>query len=183
MNSEIKQKMDELSELRRQNYISGEEYTTARENLLLDAGFDIIPRVENTLYSRPAMRRERRGMGCGCFLMVILLAFAAAGGLLAMPEEKLRGIPFIGQLADREEYREIRQALLYFIDDLQGNPAHEGASLPATPPTPALPQPLAEPSPELRSDDTTMSRDLEPEPVPDTPASSDTSQAVSEDTN
>ena len=43
MKDGIRQRLDDLEELLHEEYITGDEYATARENLLLDMGFDIVP--------------------------------------------------------------------------------------------------------------------------------------------
>ena len=45
MSDPVRKKLDELRELRQENYITEEEYAAARENALLDAGFDIESRT------------------------------------------------------------------------------------------------------------------------------------------
>ena len=47
MTGSMRQKLEELKELRAQNYITEQEYAAARSNIFLDAGFDILPRTEN----------------------------------------------------------------------------------------------------------------------------------------
>ena len=150
MHSEIKQKMDDLAELRRLGYVTDEEYLIARENLLLDMGFDIVPRVgglrDQVVIAAP---RRRRGCGCGCFLTLLLLLIAAVGGVFAVPEEMLRQVPVLSRLLEYKEYQEVRQALTWFLDDLRGNPLFAPDPAPqATPPAPAR---SSEPSGEVQA--------------------------------
>ena len=42
MSDPVRKKLDELKELRQENYITEEEYAAARGNALLDAGFGMI---------------------------------------------------------------------------------------------------------------------------------------------
>ena len=136
MNSEIKRKLDDLNELLAQNYITDSEYAIARENVLSDAGIDIVPRMESTVGNsardsiRPLTpRREQRG-GCGCFVMLLLLLVVAAGCLFALPEDIVQKIPGVGQLLEEQRCQELRQAVTQFIDDLRGNPAPVESSAP-----------------------------------------------------
>ena len=98
MKDGIRQRLDDLEELLHEEYITGEEYATARENLLLDMGFDIVPRLEGAARREPQAVmpvRKRQGTGCGCLLaLLLLLIVAAAGVLLALPEETLRRFPW-----------------------------------------------------------------------------------------
>ena len=127
MKDGIRQRLDDLEELLHEEYITGEEYATARENLLLDMGFDIVPRLEGPARREPqaAMQvRKRQGAGCGCFLALLLLLIVAAGGaLLALPEETLRQFPWTEKLMGMEAFQQVRQSLEHFIDDLRGNPS------------------------------------------------------------
>ena len=173
MNSDIKRKLDDLNELLSQNYITDPEYTIARENVLADAGIDIVPRMEAPIVRdsvRPfRMRREQRNSGCGCFLILLLLLVAAAGCFLALPEDIAKNIPGVGQLIDEPRYQEIRQTITQFIDDLRGNPAPVPAPIlkpvPTPAPTPApVPAPAPDPVPELR---TKSEPETKPEPEPE----------------
>ena len=134
MNSEIKHKLEDLVELHRLGYVTEEEYATARENLLLDMGFDIVPRVgglrDRVLIAEP--RRRSSGCGCGCFLMLLLLLIAAVGGVFAVPEEMLRQVPGLNRVLEFKEYQEVRQALMWFLDDLRGNPLSAPDPVPLT---------------------------------------------------
>lgn len=129
MKDGIRQRLDDLEELLHEEYITGEEYATARENLLLDMGFDIVPRLEGPARRepQPAMQaRKRQGAGCGCTLALLLLLVVAAGGaLLALPEETLRQFPWTEKLMSMEAFQQVRQSLEHFIDDLRGNPSLE----------------------------------------------------------
>ena len=129
MKDGIKQRLDDLEELLHEEYITGEEYATARENLLLDMGFDIVPRLEGAARREPQAVmpvRKRQGTGCGCLLALLLLLVVAAGGaLLALPEETLRQFPWTEKLMGMEAFQQVRQSLEHFIDDLRGNPPLE----------------------------------------------------------
>ncbi|MCR5347528.1 MAG: hypothetical protein K6E38_07100, partial [Fretibacterium sp.] len=151
--SEIKRKLDDLNELLSQNYITDAEYAIARENVLADAGIDIVPRLEgpvirDNVRSLRSVTETQRGSGCGCFLVLLLLLVAAAGCLLALPEDIAQKIPGMGQLIDEPRYQEIRQTITQFIDDLRGNPAPAPAPDPVPAPTPA-PSSSASPAPEI----------------------------------
>lgn len=125
MKDGIRQRLDDLEELLHEGYITGDEYATARENLLLDMGFDIVPRLEGAAGRGPQAVvpvRKRQGAGCGCLLtLLLLLVVAAAGTLLALPEETLRRFPWTEKLMDMEAFQQVRQSLEHFIDDLRGN--------------------------------------------------------------
>ena len=54
MSDPVRKKLDELKELRQENYITEEEYAAARGNALLDAGFDTAPRSGAEARSRRA---------------------------------------------------------------------------------------------------------------------------------
>ena len=169
MNSDIKRKLDDLNELLSQSYITDSEYAIARENVLADAGIDIVPRMEAPIVRdsvRPfRMRREQRNSGCGCFLILLLLLVAAAGCFLALPEDIAKNIPGVGQLIDEPRYQEIRQTITQFIDDLRGNPAPVPAPILKPAPTPApVPAPAPDPVPELR---TKSEPETKPEPEPE----------------
>ena len=129
MKDGIRQRLDDLEGLLHEEYITGEEYATARENLLLDMGFDIVPRLEGAARREPQAVmpvRKRQGTGCGCLLtLLLLLVVAAAGTLLALPEETLRRFPWTEKLMDMEAFQQVRQSLEHFIDDLRGNPPLE----------------------------------------------------------
>lgn len=129
MKDGIRQRLDDLEELLHEEYITEEEYATARENLLLDMGFDIVPRLEGPARREPQAVlpiRKRQGAGCGCTLALLLLLVVAAGGaLLALPEETLRQFPWTEKLMSMEAFQQIRQSLEHFIDDLRGNPSLE----------------------------------------------------------
>ena len=129
MKDGIRQRLDDLEELLHEGYITGDEYATARENLLLDMGFDIVPRLEGAARREPQAVmpvRKRQGTGCGCLLaLLLLLIVAAAGVLLALPEETLRRLPWTEKLMGMEAFQQVRQSLEHFIDDLRGNPLLE----------------------------------------------------------
>ena len=170
MNSDLKRKLDDLNELLSQNYITDSEYAIARENVLADAGIDIVPRMEGPIVRdnvRPfRQRREpRSNSGCGCFLVFLLLLVAAAGCLLALPEDIAKKIPGVGQLIDEPHYQEIRQTITQFIDDLRGNPAPAPAPAPTLEPVPVpVPAPAPTPVPELKPE---PEPDTKPEPEPE----------------
>ncbi|MCR4817491.1 MAG: hypothetical protein K5841_00875 [Fretibacterium sp.] len=188
MNSDIKRKLDDLNELLNQNYITDAEYAIARENVLADAGIDIVPRMDVPIVRdnvRPfQVRREQRNSGCGCFLVLLLLLVAAAGCLLALPEDITKKIPGVGALIDEPRYQEIRQTITQFIDDLRGNPAPAPAPDPILKPDPApvpvpapvlTPEPKPEPKPESRPRrrPRTSNFGYTAAPVPDEPLSAD----------
>lgn len=126
MTGSMRQKLEELKELRAQNYITEQEYAAARSNIFLDAGFDILPRTEldaRYAYAPPQREtRERKGCGCGCFLTLLLLIVALLGGLFALPEDLRAALPGLDRLLEIEQVQEARQAVLRFIDDLMGHP-------------------------------------------------------------
>ena len=121
MHDSIKRKMEDLNELRRLGYITEDEHATARENILLDMGFDIVPRTELPDRDRIAIVPRRRRRGCGCLLW-ILLVVAAVGGAFAVPEETLRSVPVLSKLLDVEPFVDARRAVTWFLDDLRGEP-------------------------------------------------------------
>ena len=126
MTGSMRQKLEELKELRAQNYITEQEYAAARSNIFLDAGFDILPRTEldaRYAYAPPQREgRERKGCGCGCFLTLLLLIVALLGGLFALPEDLRAALPGLGRVFEIKQVQEARQAVLRFIDDLMGHP-------------------------------------------------------------
>lgn len=126
MTGSMRQKLEELKELRAQNYITEQEYAAARSNIFLDAGFDILPRTEldaRYAYAPPQREgRERKGCGCGCFLTLLLLIVALLGGLFALPEDLRAALPGLDRVFEIEQVQEARQAVLRFIDDLMGHP-------------------------------------------------------------
>ena len=135
MDSEFKAKFDNLDDLLSGGYISEAEYAAARENLLMDAGFDVSPRPAGLFRGTVAFQpREERGRsGCGCFLMLLLLIVALLGGALALPEGIVKGIPVLGSLMEGQGLRSIRQSVAGFIDDLRGNPVNGGVGQLMTP--------------------------------------------------
>ena len=124
MDIELKGKFDDLDDLLSGGYISKEEFAAARENLLIEAGFDVSPRTGGFI-SGLAFRRseEESRKGCGCFLMLLLLIAVLIGGFLALPDGILKGIPVIGDLIEGQGIQGMRQSVMRFIDDLRGNPA------------------------------------------------------------
>lgn len=126
MTGSMRQKLEELKELRVQNYITEQEYAAARSNIFLDAGFDILPRTElDARYAYAPPQREggeRKGCGCGCFLTLLLLIVALLGGLFALPEDLRAALPGLDRLLEIEQVQEARRAVLRFIDDLMGRP-------------------------------------------------------------
>ena len=127
MDAELKGKFDDLDDLLSGGYISKEEFAAARENLLVEAGFDVSPRTGGLFGGNLAFRpHEESGggrSGCGCFLIFLLLAALLIGGFLALPEGVLKGIPIVGNLIEGQGIQEMRQSVIRFIDDLRGNPA------------------------------------------------------------
>lgn len=125
MKQEIKRRLDGLTELLNEGYITEAEYAVARENIFLDAGFDIIPRTGGP-DPRPApavpQRREHR-RGCGCFLGLLLLLAAVGGSLFILSRVVAGDRPLLGMLLESDGYQNARQAVVGFIDDLMGNPA------------------------------------------------------------
>ena len=124
MDAELKGKFDDLDDLLSGGYISKEEFATARENLLIEAGFDVSPRTGGFMGGL-AFRKseEERGNGCGCLLTFLLLVALMIGAFLALPEGILKGIPVVGNLIEGQGIQEMRQSVARFIDDLRGNPA------------------------------------------------------------
>lgn len=124
MDIELKGKFDDLDDLLSGGYISKEEFATARENLLIEAGFDVSPRTGGFIGGLAFRRSEEENRkGCGCFLMLLLLIAVLIGGFLALPDGILKGIPVIGDLIEGQGIQEMRQSVTRFIDDLRGNPA------------------------------------------------------------
>lgn len=155
MTGSMRQKLEELKELRVQNYITEQEYAAARSNIFLDAGFDILPRTElDARYAYAPPQREgleRKGCGCGCFLTLLLLIVALLGGLFALPEDLRAALPGLDRVFGIEQVQEARRAVLRFIDDLMGRPEGQAPyplsssdSRPSEPaePTTAVPVPL-----------------------------------------
>ena len=177
MKDGIRQRLDDLEELLHEGYITGDEYATARENLLLDMGFDIVPRLEGAAGRGPQAVvpvRKRQGAGCGCFLtLLLLLVVAAAGTLLALPEETLRRFPWTEKLMDMEAFQQVRQSLEHFIDDLRGNPPIEpnpdaaGPQLRSPAPETTAPASADEPIAEAISGDETEDEASTDEPEQD----------------
>lgn len=157
MTNPVKQRLEELKELRQYDYITEEEYAVARGNILLEAGFDIVPRTEfDACYTYPPPRRkgrERKRGGCGCFLtLLFLIAFMVSGALFALPEDIVSNLPGLDRLFGIEQVQEARRTILRFIDDLLGHPQTEVPSLPLIASAdhvrpevpPAIPVPLPE---------------------------------------
>ena len=123
MANSTRQKLDELKELKQQGYLSEEEFAAARGNILLDAGFDIVPRTDsdNRLAYAPPPREdgEKKG-GCGCLFALLLLLVLLLGGIFAMPEDVARGVPGLERIFGNEQVQAARRTLLQFIDDLMG---------------------------------------------------------------
>lgn len=123
MANSTRQKLDELKELRQQGYVSEEEFAAARGNILLDAGFDIVPRSDsdNRHVDAPPPREdaEKKG-GCGCLFALLLLLVLLVGGIFAMPEDAVKGIPGLERVFEHEQVQAARRTLLQFIDDLMG---------------------------------------------------------------
>ncbi len=136
MDSELKGKFDDLDDLLSGGYISREEFAAARENLLIEAGFDVSPRESGFLGGLAFRSREERGRrsGCGCFLILLFLVALLIGGFLLLPEGVLKGIPILGNLIEGQGLQEMRQSVFNFIDDLRGNPAGDVAPQPAPAP-------------------------------------------------
>ena len=102
MSDPVRKKLDELKELRQENYITEEEYAAARGNALLDAGFDIESRtgIGARFLHIPPQREieERKNGGCGCFLIVLLLIVIILGGIFALSEDTLKTLPGLDQV-------------------------------------------------------------------------------------
>lgn len=127
MSNPVRKKLDELKELRQENYITEEEHSAARENALLDAGFDIVPRTgpEARFRRAPLQEREsgeKKNGGCGCFLTLLLLIVILFGGIVALPEDTLKLLPGLDRVFGLEMVQEARRTVLQFIDDLMGRP-------------------------------------------------------------
>ncbi len=156
MGNTTRQKLDELKDLRLKDYITEEEYAAARSNILLDAGFDIVPRTEpdtRTAYAPPqGGNREKKNGGCGCFLIVLLFAVILLGGLFAVPEDILKTLPGLDRLFGIEQVQDARRTILRFVDDLMGRPQTQepaplpeiSADRPRTEPAVAVPDALPE---------------------------------------
>ena len=98
MSDPVRKKLDELKELRQENYLTEEEYAAARGNALLDAGFDTAPRSGAEARSRRAPLQggesgEKKGGGCGCLLILLLLIVLLFVGVIALPEDTLKLLP------------------------------------------------------------------------------------------
>lgn len=132
MNNQTKQKLDELNELRQQNYISEEEYAAARANILLGAGFDIIPRTDSapTPFYAPPLKEKEEKSGCGCLFVFLILLIVLVGGVFAMPDDLLKKLPGLDGILEYEQVQTARLTLHRFIDDLLGGQTQE---LPAPP--------------------------------------------------
>lgn len=164
MQHDIAKKLEELGELRKLSYVSEEEYAVARENILLDAGFDIHPRSENPgpgLPPPPAPAPRKRG--CGCFLLgLLLLLLVLAGSLFAVPQEVLRSfdIPALRKILDSEEFLKVHNAFIRFIGDLRGLE-------PASRDRPPLPEPSVPEERAVSSEDASAAGLVVAEPVPE----------------
>lgn len=127
MNGELKKRLDELAELTEGGYITDEEYSAARVNLLLDAGFDIVPRPAGSPLSDTTPRcgfpggaefdgrmtpAARRGRILG--LRAILLIAAIIAGCAFAASRVIRS---------EEQRNAIRASFMRFWDDLRGNTA------------------------------------------------------------
>ncbi len=158
MSDPVRKKLDELRELRQENYITEEEYAAARGNALLDAGFDIVPRTGlEARFRRPTLQEgesgERKNGGCGCFLIVLLLIVIILGGIFALSEDTLKTLPGLDQVFGLEMVQEARRTILQFVDDLMGRPqaqespilpTEDGADRISMEPAVAVPEPSSE---------------------------------------
>ncbi len=157
MSDPVRKKLDELRELRQENYITEEEYAAARENALLDAGFDIESRtgIGARFLHIPPQREieERKNGGCGCFLIVLLLIVIILGGIFALSEDTLKTLPGLDQVFGLEMVQEARRTILQFVDDLMGRPQaqkspvlpqKDGANRVSMEPAVAVPEPPSE---------------------------------------
>ena len=157
MSDPVRKKLDELRELRQENYITEEEYAAARENALLDAGFDIESRtgIGARFLHIPPQREieERKNGGCGCFLIVLLLIVIILGGIFALSEDTLKTLPGLDQVFGLEMVQEARRTILQFVDDLMGRPQaqkspvlpqKDGANRVSAEPAVAVPEPSSE---------------------------------------
>ena len=157
MSDPVRKKLDELRELRQENYITEEEYAAARENALLDAGFDIESRtgIGARFLHIPPQREieERKNGGCGCFLIVLLLIVIILGGIFALSEDTLKTLPGLDQVFGLEMVQEARRTILQFVDDLMGRPQaqkspvlpqKDGANRVSAEPAVAVPEPPSE---------------------------------------
>jgi len=187
MSDLVKKKLDELRELRQDNYITEEEYAAARENTLLDAGFDIESRTElgaRFLHIPPQREiEEKKNGGCGCFLILLLLIIIL-GGIFALSEDTLKTLPGLDRVFGIEMVREARRTVHQFVDDLMGRPrAQESPVLPtedradrvSMEPAVAVPEPPSErdgmPSPPKHEDN----------PAPAEPVEKDVLENYAED--
>lgn len=158
MSNPVRKKLDELKELRQENYITEEEYAAARGNALLDAGFDIVPRTGlEARFRRPTLQEgesgEKKNGGCGCFLILLLLIVILFGGIFALPEDTLKLLPGLDRVFGLEMVQEARRTVLQFVDDLMGRPqaqespilpTEDGADRISMEPAVAVPEPSSE---------------------------------------
>ncbi len=158
MSNPVRKKLDELKELRQENYITEEEYAAARGNALLDAGFDIVPRTGlEARFRRPPLQEresgEKKNGGCGCFLILLLLIVILFGGIFALPEDTLKLLPGLDRVFGLEIVQEARRTVLQFVDDLMGRPQaqespvlpqEDGADRVSMEPAVAVPEPPSE---------------------------------------
>ncbi len=107
-----KQRLDELYDLLKSEYITENEFRAARSNILRESGFDLSPAprprrdrdAEVTQEERRALQQpERKGCGCGCFLFTLfLIAAIALGAIFALPEWPDRfGGPYVRMARER----------------------------------------------------------------------------------
>ena len=158
MSNPVRKKLDELKELRQEDYITEEEYAAARGNALLDAGFDIVPRTGLEARFRRAplpegKSEEKKNGGCGCFLILLLLIVILLGGIFALPEDTLKLLPGLDRVFGIEKVQEARRTVLQFVDDLMGRPQaqespvlppEDGANRVSMEPAIAVPEPPSE---------------------------------------
>lgn len=119
--SELKERLDALSELAEGGYLTDDEYSAARVNMLLDAGFDITPREAGSAAARETalmlyragaepQTRTRRLFGWRTLLLIAAI---------------IAGCAFAASRVLRSEERRtaISESLMRFWDDLRGNTA------------------------------------------------------------
>ena len=126
--SETKRKLDEIQELLESKYITEEEFKAAKANVLREAGFDVNRRgefsstIQRQLPPRVQSKNEKKsGCGCGCFFLLLLLIAVIAGGIVAVPEDTLKKIPYLEKVLEMEQVKYARQEVKNAYDSFMGN--------------------------------------------------------------
>ena len=88
-----KQRLDELYDLLKTDYITENEFRVARANILREGGIDVTSAfrtsdIEITSEERQLLEEEEsKGRGCGCFLFVLILTVTLViGAFFALPK-------------------------------------------------------------------------------------------------